>query len=510
MATPSEKLAESLDVLHELQQQGNVALRSADLSRTHRERLTKNGFLNEVIKGWYISSRPGENTGESTSWYASFWVFCAAYLNRLKGDNWILSPEQSLCLHAENKSVPKQLLVRAEKARNNITKLPFDTSLLDIRSKLPDDGDVVQKDDLRLYKLPSALIACSPGFFQQNPTDTRAALAIIQDASEILRKLLDGGHSVVAGRLAGAFRNIGRDKIAEDIIQSMRAAGYDVREADPFASPSPIQFTEREQSPFFNRIHLMWQEMRDVVINHFPSPPKQALDTETYLKKVEDIYVTDAYHSLSIEGYRVSRELIERVRSGDWNPDANQSDAEHRNALAARGYWQAHAVVKTSIRKILSNENSGKVAEEDLNIWYRELFAPSVAAGILRPGDLAGYRNHPVYIRHSKHVPPSMEVVRDAMPALYQLLAEEKEASVRAVLGHFIFVYTHPFMDGNGRIGRFLMNAMLASGGYLWTVITLDHRDAYMAALEQASVHQNIEPFAKLIASLVMQGTLIA
>ena len=58
MATPSEKLAESLDVLHELQQRGNVVLRSADLSRTHRERLTKNGFLNEVMKGWYIFSRP--------------------------------------------------------------------------------------------------------------------------------------------------------------------------------------------------------------------------------------------------------------------------------------------------------------------------------------------------------------------------------------------------------------------------------------------------------------------
>ncbi|MCH7559603.1 MAG: cell filamentation protein Fic, partial [Planctomycetes bacterium] len=407
MAIPSEKLAESLDVLHKLQQQGNVVLRSADLSRTHRERLTKNGFLKEVMKGWYICSRPDENTGESTWWYASFWAFCAAYLNHLKGAKWILSPEQSLCLHAENKSVPKQLLVRAEKARNNITKLPFETSLLDIRSNLPDGGDVVHKDGLRLYNLSSALIACSPGYFQQNSTVTRAALAIIQDASEILRKLLDGGHSVVAGRLAGAFRNIGRNKIADDIIQSMRAAGYDVRETDPFESPSPIQFTEREQSPYVNRIRLMWQEMRDVVINQFPPLPKQPLDIETYLKKVEDIYVTDAYHSLSIEGYRVSRELIERVRSGDWNPDVNQSDAEHRNALAARGYWQAHEVVKTSIRKILSNENSGNVVEGDLNIWYRELFAPSVTAGILRPGDLAGYRNHPVFIRLSKHVPPS-------------------------------------------------------------------------------------------------------
>jgi len=43
-------------------------------------------------------------------------------------------------------------------------------------------------------------------------------------------------------------------------------------------------------------------------------------------------------------------------------------------------------------------------------------------------------------------------------------------------------------MDGNGRIGRFLMNVVLAAGGYPWTVIPLDKRDNYMDALESGSV----------------------
>jgi len=144
MAKPSEKLAESLEVLHQLQERGMVAIRSGDLSRTHRERLCQNGFLQEVIKGWYIPARPDETTGESTAWYASFWQFCAAYLEHLKGKDWCLSPEQSLSLHAENWTVPKQLLVRAIKARNNITSLPHNTSLLDIRSTLPEDKDIVE------------------------------------------------------------------------------------------------------------------------------------------------------------------------------------------------------------------------------------------------------------------------------------------------------------------------------------------------------------------------------
>jgi len=506
MAKPSEKLAESLEALHALQKRGVVAIRSGDLTRAHRERLLKNGFLQEVIKGWYIATRPDETTGESTAWYASFWQFCATYLQHLKGKDWCLSPEQSLSLHAENWTVPRQLLIRATKARNNVTALPHGTSLLVIRSSLPEENDIVEKDGLRLFSLPAALIACSPGYFRQNPTDLRAALSMVRDASEVLDRLLEGGHSTIAGRLAGAFRNIGRDRIADDIVQTMRTAGYDVRENDPFETQIAVILPAREQSPYVNRIRLMWQEMRGSIIERFPAAPGLPKDTKAYLKRVEDVYVTDAYHSLSIEGYRVSPRLIERVRSGNWNPDGDENDREQRNALAARGYWQAYQAVRKSIDKVLHGDNPGTVADDDHRIWYREMFAPGVTAGLLRPADLAGYRNGPVFIRRSMHVPPSREAVRDAMPAFFDLLHEETEPSVRVVLGHFIFVYIHPYMDGNGRTGRFLMNVMLASGGYPWTVVPLERRDEYMAALEEASVGQNIMPFADFLAGLVNAG----
>ena len=92
------------------------------------------------------------------------------------------------------------------------------------------------------------------------------------------------------------------------------------------------------------------------------------------------------------------------------------------------------------------------------------------------------------------------------MPTLFDLMAAEPQASVRAVLGHWLIGYIHPYMNGNGRIARFLMNVMLASGGYPWTVIRLEDRARYLAALDRASLDQDIGPFAQLIAERVQGG----
>ncbi len=504
MAAPSDKLAESLAALKELQDRGITAIRSDHLSRTHRERLLKSGFIREVMKGWYIPCAPDEPAGESTAWYASFWAFSADYLNERFGTDWCLSAEQSVSLHTGDRTVPRQLLVRSPKGGNKPIPLLHGTSIFDVRLDLPQASDVETKQGMRIMRLPAALIACAPGQFAARPIEMRAALAMMTDASDVLNRLLAGGHSIVAGRLAGAFRNIGRDRIADNVVETMRSAGFTINESDPFEDKSSITFAARETSPYVNRLRMMWERMRDPILQTFPAPPGiKKKDVAAYLKEVDAIYVTDAYNSLSIEGYRVSTELIQRVRSGSWNPDTIKADRDQRNALAARGYWQAFQAVKQSIGKVLRRQNLGTVADEDHGTWYRELFGPSVTAGILKAADLAGYRNGPIYIRRSMHVPPNHEAVRELMPTLFELLELEKEPAVRVVLGHFIFVYIHPYFDGNGRVGRFLMNLMLACGGYPWTVVPLEKRDNYMAALESASVRADIRPFAKFLAGLV-------
>jgi fido (protein-threonine AMPylation protein) len=506
MLSPNQALAESLTELNALTSaKGVVGIRTSDLSRVHRERLLKNGFIKEVTKGWYIPANPDERPGDSTSWYISYWKFCAEYLKDKYGEEYCLSAEQSLLMHAGNTTIPHQLIVRSPKGSNAIIELLSGTSLYIMKSPLPDHAELMVKGELRILTLPSALVYCSPVMYEKHPIEMRTALALVDDASEVLKILLEGAHTTVAGRLAGGFRNLGLDKIADQILKSMQAAGLKAREEDLFKAAAPIKLHTRQKSPYVNRINLMWDQMRNVIIPIFPEPPGIPADQKGYLDSIDEIYRTDAYHSLSIERYTVSPELIEKVKSGDWNLQ-DEADRKHRDALAARGYWQAAQLIKQSIEKILSGQNPGEVVDQYHSDWYLELFSPNVAAGILKRSDLAGYRSNQVYISNSQHVPLSSDAVRDAIPALFELIKNEPHAGVRAVLGHFIFVYIHPYMDGNGRMGRFLFNVMLASGGYPWTVIPVEERDRYMASLDRASVYGDILPFAGYLAYLVSES----
>ena len=504
MAAPNEKLAESLDVLKALQEGGRRVFRSDDLSRVHRERLVANGFLQEVMKGWLISSSPSAREGDSTPWYASFWEFCARYYNDRFGEEWHMSPEQSLLLHGEKTVIPEQVVVNSPKGTNNASKLLFGTSLYDLKvAEMPAAADLVVRDGLRLFSPAAALVRVAESFFSRNPVETQAVLASLADAPDLLRLLLNGGHSAKAGYLSGAFRQTGRPELADEIIGAMKSAGYDVRESNPFEAGQIFGTLRRAAAPIVGRVEMLWESMRGAVMETFPKAPGLPKDREAYLRFIDEIYQSDAYHSLSIEGYSVAPELIERVRQGNWNPEHHEDDRRSRDALAARGYWQAFQLVKGAVEKVIEGDNPGVRARAAHKEWYRELFQPCVAAGLIQPGALAGYRNIPVYLRTSRYVPPRWEAVRDAMPVLFDLIEREPEPSVRAVLGHWLFGYIHPYPDGNGRMARFLMNVMLASGGYPWTVIRVEDRDAYLGALDRASINMDIKPFSAFVAQRV-------
>ena len=480
MATIQEKLAESLEILKTFQDAhgDNLVIQGADtLGRTHTERLVNSGYLQMVIKGWYIPSMPGRE-GDSTVWYVSYWSFVTAYLNKKFNGAWCLSPELSLYFYSGKTVIPKQLIVRSESGSNNILQLPFGTSVVDIKATLPQEVVQEPRYGVRLYPMEYALLMVGPDYYRRNALEARSCLASIKDVSLLVSAAIDGGHTTRAGRVAGALRSIGREEMSDEILRMMRQVGYTVSEENPF------------------------EENRKVVLGIVKVKPVKQ-DAASVLAMMDATYVKDSYNSLSIEGYKITEELLERVRSGNWNPEKDEEDKERKDALAARGYYQAYELLKQGVAGCFSGQPPAQLYAKAHQDWHFQLFEPCIKAGIVKASDLLGYRRNQVYIRNSMHTPLNPDAVLDAMSTLSDLMTKEDNAMVRAILGHFFFVYIHPYMDGNGRTARFVMNSQLVTAGYPWVVVPMSRRQEYMEALEQASVGENIEAFARFVQSLM-------
>jgi hypothetical protein len=267
MVTPNEKLAASLEQLKALQDKGQRVIRSSALSRTHRERLCKAGYLEEVIKGWYQPTRLDIAidglAGSAAAWFAGMRDFVVGYCNERFDQNWHLSPEQSLLLRTGERTLPRQLQVWATAGNNQLTLLPHGCSLFIYRAPavLPSEAHA-EHQDIRLVNLTDALVAVSPTFFARQALAARIALGMVDDTAPLLSQLLDGSHSVVAGRLAGALRAVGRGDFADSIIHTMRSVGYNIQEISPFdAAPTPL-LAGRSVSPHVQRLRLNWENIR--------------------------------------------------------------------------------------------------------------------------------------------------------------------------------------------------------------------------------------------------------
>lgn len=493
---PASQLAAALDRVHRVAQ--DAIIQSDQMSRSDRELLQARGWLQGIIRGWYLLTTPDAKPGDTVIWQSSYWAFVAAYLESRFGKRYALSSEASLDLHTGALGIPRQLTVTTASGGNAKIDLPSGGSIFMVEneSQIPAATEVL--NEVRVIPLGLALARTTPTFFRLDPLTAELALKLVR-RDDLARALLTYWNASSAGRLVGALIAIGRTDDAASIAADIVAAGYRITPENPFEKPTLLGSVAELKWPHAARLVAMWTKMREQALAFQPNPPEALPDLALYLKQANASYVRDAYNSLSIEGYRVTPELIARVASGEWNPK-DAADKKHADAMAARGYFEAHEKVLESISRVYRGAPAGATLERDLADWYRAMFSPSVQAGILDPWQLAGYRERVVYITNSSHVPPQKDAVPACMETFFKLLKDEPDAWVRAVLGHFFFVYIHPYSDGNGRLGRFILNLMLASGGYPWTVLRLERRAAYMAALETASGNQDIGPFSKFIA----------
>jgi Fic family protein len=145
---------------------------------------------------------------------------------------------------------------------------------------------------------------------------------------------------------------------------------------------------------------------------------------------------------------------------------------------------------------------------EPLSEWTIKSLHQLILKGI--DDDNAGrYRTINVRIAGAEHVPPDQLLVPELME---RFVTSHREDTVRmhpverAARVHSDFVKIHPFVDGNGRTSRLLMNLELLKAGYPAAVLPVERRLEYYEALEADHVEGRSEPFVALIAEIVMES----
>ena len=119
------------------------------------------------------------------------------------------------------------------------------------------------------------------------------------------------------------------------------------------------------------------------------------------------------------------------------------------------------------------------------------------------------YRNENVLISGAKHIPPKFYEVGDLMQRLIAEYQNEWKAFhpvVRATLLHGEFVKIHPFIDGNGRTSRLLMNFELMKNGYPPIIIKNDERASYYNVIDLAHTTMDYAPFIELVSKLELES----
>jgi Fic family protein len=164
-----------------------------------------------------------------------------------------------------------------------------------------------------------------------------------------------------------------------------------------------------------------------------------------------------------------------------------------RDHLEAIGNAKAYDYIFTIAKKKDITENDIKQLHK---LFYQKI--DNLHAGF--------YRKKVSYISGSEYPIPLPEQMPDLMlrlPATIKALRKKYHPVVFSALAHKEFVFVHPFIDGNGRVSRLLMNLILLQEDYTIAIIPPDLRKDYIATLEKA--HENDKPFQEFIALRVRE-----
>ena len=214
---------------------------------------------------------------------------------------------------------------------------------------------------------------------------------------------------------------------------------------------------------------------------------KKNIDSITLASYEKDFELTFTHNSTAIEGNTLT--LMEtKVVLED---GISVGGKELREIYEVVNHKKAYRYVK---RCILGHKPLDETIVKDIHAILTENI---IIGGI--------YRNQEVRISGAGHTPPAGNEMYNQIKNFYADLGWKKETLnpiEYAAWTHAEFVRIHPFIDGNGRTSRLIMNYQLMEAGYLPVSIAKENRLDYYNALEEYAVNKNLNPFVDLIADL--------
>ena len=214
---------------------------------------------------------------------------------------------------------------------------------------------------------------------------------------------------------------------------------------------------------------------------------KHAIDKITVSSYEKDFELTYTHNSTAIEGNTLT--LMEtKVVLED---GISIGGKELREIYEVVNHKKAYHYVKKCI-------NEEKQLDENIVKDIHALLTENIIAGGI-------YRNQEVRKSGEGHTPPTGNDMYIQIKNFYADLEWKRKKLNPVELAawtHAEFVRIHPFIDGNGRTARLIMNYQLMINGFLPISIAKENRLGYYEALEEYAVNGNLELFVKLIASL--------
>jgi Fic family protein len=446
----------------------------------------------QVAQGHYAFKKPED--AESTVAALMYWSAVHAVLDDRY--DWSLRGRSALATHVADSAIPERLSVRTAEASNQVLRL-FGRFQVLLRKDDAFDGRLVKPvelagEQLRVDVPELVLVELSD---RADDPVYRAFVAGTNFDSATLEAIYRRRHAPTAYRRAAA--------VARDVRRADLAAILDriVGKVTIYA-PASLLMTPLAPTP---KLTPPWESLQTVQLGEFADRLTRTLgqriaalssiDLGTLVASAQAARRYDIYHSTSIEGYRVTPEDVSVLLAGSASQFEGDPE-EIRNRIAVLGYARAFDL---TLERAGIDDSSSKPEEHAVRETYAALFSPSVDAGLVDPLDLVDYRQAQVFIRDSRHTPPPCEKVPGLMRALHAALARIDAPFVQAVLWHLGLVTIHPYLDGNGRTARLVMNYRLLTAGLPWVTIRTEERGAYFDALAAGQVGGDPVPFGRFI-----------